>query len=219
MGRVVFWMAAAVLALPALLLTVVRLADTDVGVMIRLESFTPLGIPLYAAVLVLMLLGVVLGPARGTPARSARVTAALLALAGLALHCWWFSPQVTGDNPPPAAGAKHVTVMNSNLYAGRGDAQDVVDAVRDNGVDILVTEEITPGELDRLDAAGLAQLLPNRIGEPDDDVAGTMVFSNQQLGQPALLATHFQSYRVQVGSLTLLAVHPTAPVLPQAWRR
>ena len=46
-----------------------------------------------------------------------------------------------------------------------------------------------------------------------------MVFSNEQLGEPALLATQFDSYRVQVGSLTLLAVHPTAPVLPQAWRR
>ena len=80
-------------------------------------------------------------------------------------------------------------------------------------------EEITPDELDRLDAAGLAELLPHRIGEPDEDVAGTMVFSNEQLGEPALLATQFQSYRVQVGSLTLLAVHPVAPVLPQAWRR
>src|SRR3954452_5009129 len=215
MGRVVFWLVAAALGLPALLLTAVRLADSDVGVMIRLQSFTPLGLPLYAAVLVLMLIGTALRPTD----RSQQVTVALLALAGLALHGWWFSPQVSGDNPPPAAGAEHITVMNANLFAGKGDAQDVVDAVRDNGVDILVTEEITPGELDRLDAAGLAELLPNRIGEPDDDVAGTMVFSNQQLGQPALLATHFQSYRVQVGSLTLLAVHPTAPVLPQAWRR
>jgi endonuclease/exonuclease/phosphatase (EEP) superfamily protein YafD len=183
--------------------------------MIRLESFTPLGIPLYAALLVLMIIGAVSRPTR----RSERVTVALLALAGLALHSWWFSPQVIGDNPAPAAGAEHVTVMNANLFAGAGDAQDVVDAVRDNDVDILVTEEITPDELDRLDAAGLAELLPNRIGEPDEDVAGTMVFSNEQLGEPALLAMQFQSYRVQVGSLTLLAVHPTAPVLPQAWRR
>jgi endonuclease/exonuclease/phosphatase family metal-dependent hydrolase len=46
-----------------------------------------------------------------------------------------------------------------------------------------------------------------------------MVFSNEQLGQPVLLATGFQSYRVQVGTLTLLAVHPVSPRLPQAWRR
>ena len=215
MGRVVFWLVAAGLGLPALLLTFVRLADSDVGAMIRVESFTPLAIPLYVALLVL---AGVAAAVRSTQ-RSQRVTVALLALAGLALHCWWFAPQVTGDNPEPAAGAERLTVMTANLFEGQADAQDVVDAVRSEHVDVLVVEEITPDELERLDAAGLADLLPQRAGEPDPDVAGTMVFSNEQLGEPALLATQFDSYRVQVGSLTVLAVHPTAPVLPQAWRR
>jgi endonuclease/exonuclease/phosphatase (EEP) superfamily protein YafD len=109
--------------------------------------------------------------------------------------------------------------MNANLFAGLGDAGDVVAAVRRDHVDILVLEEITPIALDRLDAAGLAQRLPYRIGSPDWGVAGTMVFSNEWMGEPAMLATtQFHSYRVQVGTLTLLAVHPVAPVLPQAWR-
>ena len=215
MGRVVFWLAAAALGFPALLLTFVRLVDSDVGSMIRVESFTPLAIPLYVALLVL---AGVAAAVRSTQ-RSQRVTVALLALAGLALHCWWFAPQVTGDNPEPAAGAERLTVMTANLFEGQADAQDVVDAVRSEHVDLLVLEEITPDVLARLDAAGLADLLPQRAGEPDPDVAGTMVFSDEQLGEPALLATQFDSYRVEVGSLTLLAVHPTAPVLPQAWRR
>lgn len=215
MGRVVFWLAAALLGLPALLLTFVRLIDSDVGAMIRVESFTPLAIPLYVALLVLT--GVA-AAVRSTD-RSRRVTVAVLAVAGLALHCWWFAPQVTGDNPAPAAGAQRLTVMTANLFEGQADAQDVVEAVRSEDVDLLVLEEITPDALARLDAAGLADLLPQRAGEPDPDVAGTMVFSNEQLGEPALLATQFDSYRVQVGSLTLMAVHPTAPVLPQAWRR
>ena len=215
MGRVFFWLAAAGLAFPALLLTVVRLADTDVGSMIRLQSFTPFAIPLYAALVVLMVVAAVSRPTL----RSERLTVAVLALAGLVLHGWWFAPQVSGDNPAPAAGAQEMTVMNANLFEGAGDPQDVVDAVRSEQVDVLVLEEITPDVLSALDVAGLAELLPNRVGEPDPDVAGTMVFSNEQLGEPALLATQFDSYRVQVGSLTLLAVHPTAPVLPQAWRR
>jgi endonuclease/exonuclease/phosphatase (EEP) superfamily protein YafD len=215
MGRVFFWLAAAGLAFPALLLTVVRLADTDVGSMIRLQSFTPFAIPLYAALVVLMVVAAVSRPTL----RSERLTVAVLALAGLVLHGWWFAPQVSGDNPAPAAGAQEMTVMNANLFEGAGDPQDVVDAVRSEQVDVLVLEEITPDVLGALDVAGLAELLPNRVGEPDPDVAGTMVFSNEQLGEPALLATQFDSYRVQVGSLTLLAVHPTAPVLPQAWRR
>jgi hypothetical protein len=184
--------------------------------MIRVESFTPLAIPLYAALVLLMAFGAV---SRRGGNRTGSAVCAVGALAGLVLHGWWFAPQVSGDNPEPAAGAPRITVMNANLFAGAGDAQDVVDAVRNEHVDVLVVEEITPDELDRLDAAGLAGLLPNRIGEPDRDVAGTMVFSNEQLGEPALLATQFHSYRVQVGTLTLLAVHPTAPVLPQAWRR
>jgi endonuclease/exonuclease/phosphatase (EEP) superfamily protein YafD len=216
MGRVVFWLVAAGLAIPALTLTVVRLVDSDVGSMVRVESFTPVGLPLYAALLVLMALGALRGPAR---IRYQRGAGALVALVGLLLHGWWFAPQVTGDNPAPAAGAQRITVMTANLFEGKGDAQDVVDAVRSDHVDILVLEEITPDALARLDAAGLAALLPNRAGEPRPDVAGTMVFSDEQLGEPALLATLFDSYRVQVGSLTLLAVHPTAPTLPQAWRR
>ena len=216
MARLFFWLAAAGLGLPALLLTVVRMADTDVGSMIRIESFTPLGIPLYAGLLLLMTFGAV---RRATGDRSQPVTVAVLALAGLMLHSWWFAPQVVGDNPAPAAGAPRITVMNTNLFAGLGDADDVVDAVRRDHVDILVVEEITPTELERLDAAGLAELLPHRVGAPDRDVAGTMVFANEQMGEPALLATQFHSYRVQVGSLTLLAVHPVAPVLPDAWRR
>lgn len=215
MARSAFWLVAAGLGVPALMLTVVRLVDSDVGTMIRMESFTPLAIPLYATLLILMAFGVVRRPA-GQRAR--RLIGALVALAGLVLHGWWFAPQVVGDNPEPAAGAPRITVMNANLFAGLGDADDVVDAVRRDHVDILVLEEVTPAELERLDAAGLAQLLPNRIGSPDEDVAGTMVFSNERMGEPALLATQFHSYRVQVGSLTLLAAHPIAPVLPRAWR-
>ena len=110
--------------------------------------------------------------------------------------------------------------MTANLFAGLGDAGDVVEAVRRDHVDILVLEEITPMALDRFDAAGLAQRLPHRIGSPDWGVAGTMVFSNERMVEPALLATSRSTlHRVQVGTLTLLAVHPVAPVQPQAWRR
>ena len=216
MARVLFWVLAAGLGLPALLLTVIRMADTDVGPMIRMQSFTPIAIPLYAAVLLLMVVGAVLWPA---DQRSQPVTVAVLALAGLALHGWWFAPQVLGDNPAPAEGAERITVMNANLFAGLGSAEDVVAAVRRDHVDILVLEEVTPAVLEQLDAEGLAELLPHRAGAPDRDVAGTMVFANEEMGEPALLATQFHSYRVQVGELTLLAVHPVAPVLPQAWRR
>jgi endonuclease/exonuclease/phosphatase family metal-dependent hydrolase len=146
------------------------------------------------------------------------VVAAVLALAGLGAHAWWFSPQLLGGNPAPADGAERITVMNANLYEGRAKAQDVVDAVRDNHVDILVLEEITPDLLTQMDAAGLAELLPERVGEPDYMVAGTMILANRPLTDHVRLRTTFQGWEAKFGTITVLGVHPVAPVDPAGWR-
>jgi endonuclease/exonuclease/phosphatase family metal-dependent hydrolase len=214
MWRVLFWVSAGVLAVPALTLTVARALDTDNGTMIRIESFTPLALPLYAVLLVLLLVGA----ARLPGARKPAMVAAALALAGLGVHAWWFAPQVVGSDPEPAQGAERITVMNANLYEGRADAEEVVDAVRDNQVDILVLEEITPGLLAQLDAAGLAELLPERVGEPDYMVAGTMILANRPLTDHIRLRTTFQGWEAKYGTLTVLGVHPVAPVDPAGWR-
>jgi endonuclease/exonuclease/phosphatase family metal-dependent hydrolase len=214
MWRVLFWLSAAVLAVPALTLTLVRALDSDNGTMIRVESFTPLGLPLYAVLVVL--LGV--GAAWQHDSRKPPMVAAALALVGLGLHAWWFAPQVVGDEPAPAAGAERITVMNANLYEGRAKADEVVDAVRDNDVDLLVLEEITPDLLAQMDAAGLAELLPERVGEPDYMVAGTMILANRQLTDHVRLRTTFQGWEAKYGTLTVLGVHPVAPVDPAGWR-
>ena len=214
MWRVLFWLSAAALAVPALTLTVVRALDTDNGTMIRVESFTPLALPLYAVLVVL--LGV--GAAWQRDARKPPMVAAALALVGLGLHAWWFAPQVVGDEPEPAAGAERITVMNANLYEGRAKAEQVVDAVRDNDVDILVLEEITPDLLAQMDAAGLAELLPERVGEPDYMVAGTMILANRPLTDHVRLRTTFQGWEAKYGALTVLGVHPVALVDPAGWR-
>jgi endonuclease/exonuclease/phosphatase family metal-dependent hydrolase len=214
MWRVLFWLGAAGLAGPALVLTVARAIDTDNGSMIRIESFTPLAIPLYAVLLVLLAAGAAWGRADRRP----RVVAAVLALAGLVVHAWWFAPQVLGDDPAPAEGAQEITVMNANLYEGRAKAEEVVDAVRDNDVDILVLEEITPDLLAQMDALCLAELLPERVGEPDYMVAGTMILANQPLTDHVRLRTTFQGWEAKYGQLTVLGVHPVAPVDPAGWR-
>ena len=214
MWRVLFWLVVAGLAVPALTLTVARAFDTDNGTMIRIEAFTPLAIPLYAALLVLLAAAAALWKVDRKP----RVVAALLALVGLGIHAWWFAPQVVGDNPGPADDADRITVMNANLYEGRAKAEEVVAAVRDNHVDILVLEEITPDLLAQMDAAGLAELLPDRVGEPDYMVAGTMILANQPLTDHVRLRTTFQGWEAKYGELTVLGVHPVAPVDPAGWR-
>jgi endonuclease/exonuclease/phosphatase family metal-dependent hydrolase len=214
MWRVLFLLSAGVLAVPALTLTVARVLDTGNGTMIRIESFTPLALPLYAVLLVLLLVGA----ARLPGARKPAMVAAALALAGLCVHAWWFAPQVVGADPEPAQGAERITVMNANLYEGRADAEEVVDAVRDNHVNILVLEEITPDLLAQMDAAGLAELLPERVGEPDYMVAGTMILANRPLTDHVRLRTTFQGWEAKYGTLTVLGVHPVAPVDPAGWR-
>lgn len=214
MWRVLLWIGGGVVAVPALVLTVARALDTDNGSLIRIEAFTPLALPLYAVLLVLFA-SAAAGPSTD---RVARAVAAGVALAGLGVHAWWFAPQVLGDTPEPTEGAPRITVMNANLYEGRADASEVVDAVRDHHVDILVLEEITPGLLAEMDADGLAELLPERVGEPDYMVAGTMILANRPLTDHVRLRTIFQGWQASYGDLTVLGVHPVAPVDPAGWR-
>jgi hypothetical protein len=212
--RVLFWVVAALLAIPALTLTVARVFDSDNGTMIRIEAFTPLAMPVYVVLVVWLVLGAALTKGR----RREPVTAAVLAVALLGLHVWWFAPQVVGSNPAAAEGAQRIVVMNANLYEGRGSAEDVVDAVRDNHVDVLVLEEITPQLLEQMDALGLAELLPDRVGEPDPFVAGTMILADQPLTDHVRLRTVFQGWEATYDGLTVLGVHPVAPVDPAGWR-
>ena len=212
MKRYAFWAVAALLAVPALTLTVARAFDSDNGTMIRIEAFTPLAMPVYLVLAVWLAWGAVMVKDRRP------LAAAVLAVLLLGLHAWWFAPQVVGANPAPKDGAERITVMNANLYEGRAHAQDVVDAVRDNHVDILVLEEITPDLLQEMDGLGLSELLPDRVGEPDYMVAGTMILANRPLTDHVRLRTTFQGWEAKFGTITVLGVHPVAPVDPAGWR-
>ena len=174
---VVFWGAVLVLLVPAVLLSVDRLVEPDRGFWIRLEAFTPWAMVLYAGVLLLVLLRL-LAIRRW---RSAATAVALVAAAGLAVHLWWFSPQVTGSNPPPAAGAETLTVMTANLLEGGADGVEVVQVASEERVGLLVVEEVTSAVLADMERAGLDELFPYRIGEPRGATDGTMAFARMEI--------------------------------------
>ena len=204
------------LALPALALTLARPWDTTVVPVIRLQALAALAIPLYGLLFVLCLAGGLLARGRRMPL----LIGALVGLVGLGVHLWWFAPQVTGSVPTVDAGARTLTVMTTNIYADGGDPVQVVAEAERARVDVLVVQEITEQALSRMDAAGLGELLAYRIGTPRGS-EGTMVFANERLGEPELLPTQFESWRVTVGTLTMLAVHPVSPVSPwgpDQWR-
>jgi hypothetical protein len=105
------------------------------------------------------------------------------------------------------------------MYLGRGDAPTLVEEAAEADIDLLVVTEITPDLLGDLDAAGLGELLPHRVGAPADEGAGTMVFSRLPLGDPTALDTTWGGWEVTWDDLTMLAVHPSSPIDPARWRR
>ena len=60
------------------------------------------------------------------------------------------------------AGGTRLTVLQANLRIGAADPAALVRTVRSDHVDVLSTEEITPAERGRLEAAGLSTTLPYR---------------------------------------------------------
>ncbi len=212
-GRRAVTIVVLLLVAPGVVLTLVRLLDPWDGRWVRLEAFTPLGIVVYGAALVVVLIRFAFARRWATG-----IAAAAVAL-GLALHLAWFAPMVSGANPPPRQGAEPLRVMVANLYAGRTDGLDVVRAASEEDVDVLVATEVTPGALSRMERAGLDSLFGHRAGRPGASVEGTMVFANVRLGTATRLHTTWDSWRVTMGQHTLFAVHPHAPTDIAKWRR
>jgi endonuclease/exonuclease/phosphatase (EEP) superfamily protein YafD len=208
--------ACVLLLCPAVLLTVDRLIEPSPARAVQAVAFTPFALPLYAVALVLLAVMMIV---RRTVAPIYAVPAGL-ALVGLVLHAAWFAPRVVGEVPEPAADAEPVVVMTSNLLKGEGDGARLIEEVGEHDVDLLVATEITRSALEKMEAAGLRSLLPFREGNPgaDGTVPGTMVFSNQPTVLLDVLDTPMGALVVETGGLTLIAVHPSTPVVPSMWR-
>lgn len=108
-------------------------------------------------------------------------------------------------------------VLVQNLEFGRAVPADVVRAVRDGGVDLLLTVETTPEAVDGLRAAGLGEALPHEALAPVPQTAGVAVWSRYPLSPPervpgfslGVLRTDLAG---PSGPVTVVAAHPIAPV-------
>ncbi|KUM39090.1 endonuclease/exonuclease/phosphatase family protein [Arthrobacter sp. EpRS71] len=135
-------------------------------IVVQLLSFTPwLVLPALVA-LVLAVAG-------------RRLWVIITAAALLALQLFWLFPLDAGKEQELPAGTASVPVkvMSLNSEYGEADAAAVVTLVRANGIQLLAIQEHTQGLEDRLESAGLGQLLPNRLSEPSDDASGGAVYS------------------------------------------
>jgi endonuclease/exonuclease/phosphatase (EEP) superfamily protein YafD len=123
----------------------------------------------------------------------------------------WIAPFYLGAH---AHGRIDLTVMESNLYYGRADVDQVLATARTEHAGLLVLTEITPQALERFDRAGIEDLLPYSLGQSASDQNGTMVFSRYPLTKVHSIALSRGGYTARVAAprpFTLVAAHADAP--------
>ncbi|WP_380281883.1 endonuclease/exonuclease/phosphatase family protein [Kitasatospora purpeofusca] len=141
-------------------LVAVRLGGWDDGTWLALAV---VGLP-YTAVAGVVVLGVLLALRSWWPA----------ALAGVlvAVQLVWLVPRLVPEGGgAPTADAPRLRLATSNAFKGRADAAELVRLVREQRVDVLAMEEFGPGAAERLERAGIAEVLPHRELRPGRDTA------------------------------------------------
>jgi endonuclease/exonuclease/phosphatase (EEP) superfamily protein YafD len=126
---------------------------------------------------------------------------------------------LAGPQPDVGPGAVTIRAMTANVYEGRGDARTIIRLVRENHVDVLALEEMTPEIVDRLDAAGLRGSLPYGDLDARGGANGSGLFSRfpldrrkpynsiDQNGEPRALV------RVPgAAPIDLQVIHPPPPI-------
>ena len=201
--------------LPVLLLTVLRTFDIPGGPTDTLVAFTPYAIPCAFLAGLLALLG------------HARLFALVCAVL-FVVHVWWLAPMYLASGP--TVRGYSTTVMSVNLQYGNGDADQVVELVRERDVEILAVQELTDQAVEELDAAGLDRMLPHRHLAPSDGTPnGTGIWSKRAVTPTAFgneRRMAFSNLRATVATrggveVDLLAVHPFPPLptTSEQWRR
>ena len=122
------------------------------GYLVPQHGFVVLGLAALAGYSPYAVVAICLGCVALRRLRAAAVVAVVAVVQVVVL-----APAYVPDRTPPGP---RLVVMTANLYFGRADANGVVRLVREQHVDLLGLEELTPEEVDRLRAAGLEQALP-----------------------------------------------------------
>jgi endonuclease/exonuclease/phosphatase family metal-dependent hydrolase len=185
-----------------------------------------------------------LAPAATVPATAAVIIAAtaapwlavLLAIPAVILWAWQLPP-LRGIGFQPAAGPVResgsapavirLRLFTVNAQGGAADPAAILRILRSHDVDVLAVQELTPQMVSRLEAAGLAQLLPFSHLDPRPGSPGTGLWARWPLTPlppvPGLTAAAPRARIDPLGgrAVTLTAVHPLAPTKGHAgiWQR
>lgn len=128
---------------------------------------------------------------------------------------------------PRALGAADATtgrpfkVMTINMLFGRADIDTIMRLVREFDPDVLSTQELTPGAVADLDAAGLKDLMPHRVLEDEWSAGGSGLYSKHEMRQlPDVVPPVGHKMPVALVSLPggdpieFVDVHPFPPLGP-----
>jgi len=189
---------------PWVVWAIVRLGGWDKGYpATQLIAFTP-----YVAATAVIPLATVLLMRRWWAAGLAGVIVLVLA--------WCVLPRWIPDGDARAgAHGPTLKVMTANVLGGTASPDELVRLVRENGVDILAVQELTPAFVDRAKAAGLEELMPHQVLYPKRSVIGSGIYSRLPLGHGELRSNPggFGQARAEViqYGLWVESVHPDAP--------
>lgn len=113
---------------------------------------------------------------------------------------------------PAASGS--LRVMTLNAYHGQANAAAIVEAVREQGVDVLCLQETTAALVDALERAGLADLLPHRVGP----TVGSQIWSRLPLADEVNDAVGYEGSAMPAAtiapdglSVRVVSVHTCSP--------
>ncbi|PVY96533.1 endonuclease/exonuclease/phosphatase family protein [Actinomycetospora cinnamomea] len=159
-----------------------------------------------------------------------RAAGAVALVAGLVLAAV-VVPRAVDDRDPggaPGPGRAPVVVATVNLQFGRGDPAAVTALVREQRVDVLGLQEVTPEAEQRLVAAGLRAELPFTESAARPGAGGTAIVSRHPLVPSGLTLRpgEFSQVTARVlapaGPVDVVVAHPEAPVFrgdPAGWAR
>lgn len=148
-----------------------------------------------------------------------QVVALVVAIPLIVAHLSWIVPGYLPDGESVASSAR-LNVLSENLLFGGADPAQVVASAAD--ADVLVVTEMTSPAVARLAAAGINERFPHESGGPlpEEGAAGTRVYSHFPIlsGERLEPAAGTSTWVVRLdvpglGPLTLVAAHPTRPVL------
>lgn len=163
---------------------------------------------------------------------SRRTVVALIALAGLMVNCWWQYPFFSPTHPLPMAATSAVAhsiadtddqyarVMTLNVYKGEADAQEIVDLVRDERVEVLALQETTNEFIERLKNAHIETYLPYSQVSTMDGAYGNGLWSATPLADPVDDAVNSSASFMPGGTVSFsggqkqvrfVSVHTTSP--------